>query len=152
MNKRLHMFNNVRMLKRMSVDYLGGKCKHCGIKDDIVDIYDLHHRIKREFLISILITRTAARKKIFYIPDNLIKELNKCDLLCSNCHRKLHYHEKKKRIQKGLPAYKECKGRPRNQIKLNQILEMRKTMSIQEISDKLNCSRQNIYRALEKFK
>ena len=71
-----------RNLKKECIKYLGGKCKDCGMKSDIPAIYDFHHNVgEKDFNIG----KTS---KSF---DRLKKELDKCVLLCSNCHRIRHY-------------------------------------------------------------
>lgn len=57
-------------------------CRVC--KEDSVECLDLHHLdpSKKEYLVSSVIN-TASKKKIQ-------KELDKCIVLCSNCHRKVH--------------------------------------------------------------
>ncbi len=72
-------------LKSKIVKMLGGKCNSCGgIFPDCV--YDLHHTDpnKKDSLISRLIPCFSKEKELF-------KEVKKCKLLCSNCHRILHY-------------------------------------------------------------
>lgn len=61
------------------------KCK-CG--EDRWWVLDFHHRdpLTKEYNISSLI-RKGSKK-------NILKEIEKCDVLCSNCHRDLHYQEK----------------------------------------------------------
>lgn len=73
-----------RKLKARLVEFFGGKCTICGIEDDPC-IYDFHHRdpLKKEFELSRLVARTRDW-------DIVLKEAQKCDLLCSNCHRKIH--------------------------------------------------------------
>lgn len=68
--------------KKLIVEYLGGKCVDC----DLVDhpcVYDCHHLEddKKDFGIAQKITRSF---------EKLRPELNKCVLLCANCHRKRH--------------------------------------------------------------
>ena len=70
--------------KRKAIEKLGGKCAHCGIQHDTVDIYDFHHRYPQQKLYNVAV---LLRKKWSDITD---KELNKCILLCANCHRVEH--------------------------------------------------------------
>ena len=69
-------------LKLKCVLYLGGKCAVCGY-NKCLGALDLHHKNEneKEFTIS------GGNLKSF---EKLIPELNKCDVLCSNCHRELH--------------------------------------------------------------
>ena len=61
-----------RALKEMLIAYKGGKCERCG--------YNLNPSIK-DFGISKQINRNI---------DDLKAEVDKCILLCSNCHAELH--------------------------------------------------------------
>lgn len=74
------------LMKRKAVEYLGGKCQDCGIEGPPC-IYDFHHRdpSQKDFHLSSNMSRTWERIKT---------ELDKCMLLCSNCHRILHWLEK----------------------------------------------------------
>ncbi len=70
-------------IKARGVAYLGGKCQRCGnVFPNCV--YDFHHRNPKhkEKNISSMIRHDWER---------IVKELDKCDLLCSNCHRIIHY-------------------------------------------------------------
>lgn len=69
--------------KREAVKYLGGICQGCGLEDECVNVYDFHHRNPEEKDFEI-----AQRRWISL--DEMKKELDKCDLLCAICHRKLH--------------------------------------------------------------
>lgn len=73
-----------RKLKARLVEFFGGKCITCGIEDDPC-IYDFHHRdpTEKDFEIARLVARTRDW-------GTVLKEAQKCDLLCSNCHRKIH--------------------------------------------------------------
>ena len=68
--------------KSKAVDYLGGSCKNCNETEQFKLTF--HHRDMNE--------------KEFQLSDyrnhrwSLLKlELDKCDVLCQNCHRELHY-------------------------------------------------------------
>lgn len=58
-------------------------CQNC--KENDPDCLDFHHidPKEKEFTIS-----EQVRKKVN--PDKLLAEINKCIVLCANCHRKFH--------------------------------------------------------------
>jgi len=62
------------------------KCENC--PEDRYWVLDFHHRDpnKKDIEVSKLI-RLGSKKKI-------LNEIKKCKVLCSNCHRDLHYQEK----------------------------------------------------------
>jgi hypothetical protein len=51
---------------------------------------DFHHIDKKTIEISTLV-------RIGCSLDTLLKEMSKCIIVCSNCHRELHYLEKHKK-------------------------------------------------------
>ncbi len=69
--------------KRMAVEYKGGKCNICGY-EKCLSALDFHHKNPQE--------------KVFSINGNGLclswkktkEELDKCVLLCANCHREAH--------------------------------------------------------------
>ena len=63
------------------VKYKGGKCEKCGY-DKCIDALCFHHKNPDEKDFTI-----GGRSCSF---DNLKKEVDKCDLLCSNCHIEIH--------------------------------------------------------------
>lgn len=65
------------------VKYKGGKCEICNIVSKVYDIYDIHHKNPKikEFSLS-------SKKNVKL--DKLKDELNKCHLLCANCHCETH--------------------------------------------------------------
>lgn len=72
-----------KKIKRMVVDYKGGKCQICGYSR-CVEAFDLHHvdaKAKDFSLSKEGLTRSWERTK---------KEADKCVLLCANCHREVH--------------------------------------------------------------
>ncbi len=70
------------LVKRKAIDYKGGKCQICGY-DKCVRSLDFHHvdPTKKDFAIS-----EFKNRKIEKLKD----ELDKCILLCSNCHGEVH--------------------------------------------------------------
>jgi hypothetical protein len=71
-----------RQIKRKCVEYLGGECQKCQLKTDRVEVYDFHHPDPdgKDFTIG-------KQAKSF---EALKAELDKCVLLCANCHRLAH--------------------------------------------------------------
>lgn len=70
-------------LKLMSVEYKGGKCSCCGFVGHPT-VFDFHHLdpAKKDFAIS---------RKGYTRSWNVVKEeLDKCVMLCANCHREVH--------------------------------------------------------------
>lgn len=76
-------------VKARAIKYLGGKCMSSGCGYSIFQgghpvAFDFDHRnpADKEFKIS---------GKYIFRWSELIKELDKCYLMCSNCHRIRHY-------------------------------------------------------------
>jgi len=72
-----------KMIRRMAIEYRGGKCAICGYRKS-VNALEFHHLDsgKKDFGISAKgYTRSWKQVK---------DELDKCVLLCSNCHREVH--------------------------------------------------------------
>lgn len=76
----------LRGLKRKyeAVQMNGGKCMRCGYNKNLAAL-DFHHRDPntKKFQIDI---RAFSNTNL----DTLREELDKCDLLCANCHREEH--------------------------------------------------------------
>ena len=75
-------------LKLMSVKYKGGECERCGY-DKCMPALEFHHRDPNEKEFSI----GACGHTMSW--DKMKKELDKCLLLCANCHREEHYNLKR---------------------------------------------------------
>ena len=69
--------------KIKAVEYKGGKCVRCGY-NKCVGALDFHHEdpATKEYALG------SGRKRNF---ESMKSELDKCVLLCSNCHREEHY-------------------------------------------------------------
>ena len=75
-----------RKNKQKAVNYLGGFCKICGIGYTSIAVYDFHHeKGKKEDILGNMFA-TARWERIQ-------EELNKCVLMCANCHRLFHVKE-----------------------------------------------------------
>lgn len=84
--KYSHVDQGIAMMwakKIMSINYLGGKCQKCGEKN-IFHLCFHHTNGKEEKVDSI----RHFLKKTF---KTIQRELDKCTLLCKNCHQELHF-------------------------------------------------------------
>ena len=87
-------------LKLKAVDYKGGKCEICGY-DKNLSALEFHHvnPESKEFAVSV--------DGYKYSWERNQKELDKCILVCSNCHRELHNPQQtKEHILEALDYYK----------------------------------------------
>ncbi len=74
--------------KQKAVDYKGNKCEDCSLKSEYIEVYDFHHKDPTEKDFGI------AKKGNCRAWENVKKELDKCVMLCANCHRVRHAKEK----------------------------------------------------------
>ena len=76
--------SNLRRDKRTAaVELLGNKCADCGQTYPHA-VYDFHHLSNKYDCVSVLIHNN---RKL----ETILEEAEKCELLCSNCHRIRHY-------------------------------------------------------------
>lgn len=69
------------------LDILGGKCSKCGY-DKNISALDFHHVGNKKYRLSL-------REMASAIPmEELIEEVNKCIILCANCHLEEHQKER----------------------------------------------------------
>lgn len=73
----------MQKLKKTMVDYKGGECSICGYKK-YLGALEFHHLDpnKKDF--------NLAHMKKYSFDERVKNELDKCILVCSNCHRELH--------------------------------------------------------------
>jgi hypothetical protein len=69
--------------KQKCVEYKGGKCELCGY-NKCNSALDFHHKdpTEKEF--------TIAHARLTTFNEKIKMELDKCSLLCANCHRETH--------------------------------------------------------------
>jgi 5-methylcytosine-specific restriction endonuclease McrA len=78
-------------IKLMSIEYKGGKCEICGY-DKCIDALEFHHLNPNEKDFGI------AEKGYTRSFDKVKEELDKCILVCANCHREIHHKDKKRNV------------------------------------------------------
>ena len=80
-NKKYYSDKRIRTKNRYREDFydylLGKSCLDCGNSD--IRVLEFDHREDKLFNIS--------QKKSIMPIENLMNEINKCDILCANCHR-----------------------------------------------------------------
>jgi len=76
-----------RRRKQKLLEYKGGRCILCGYDKPIPGAYSFHHRdaSKKDFAI--------ARSGHCTSWEKIKKEVDKCDLLCRNCHAEVHHKQ-----------------------------------------------------------
>ena len=73
-----------RAIKLKAVEYKGGECYRCGY-NICVDALEFHHRNPEEKDFNL------GAKGHSRAWDRVKEELDKCDMVCSNCHKEIHY-------------------------------------------------------------
>ena len=85
------------MLKRWLIKYKKGlNCSNCG--EEHTACIEFHHKdaSKKEFSLSEAVSHGCSKNR-------MIKESQKCIVLCANCHRKHHYVKKKHKLRQSIP-------------------------------------------------
>ena len=79
-----------RKMKQRAVAYKGGKCERCGY-DKSYAALEFHHRdpAQKDFSLA---------SKHYRRWERVVVELDKCMLLCSNCHAEEHASLRQKRL------------------------------------------------------
>ncbi len=84
-NRKAHHKRKIRYYSILD-KYREKKCEICEYVSEYWAPFDFHHRdpSTKEYEVSSMVRHTEEKIK---------KELDKCIVLCSNCHRLLHYQE-----------------------------------------------------------
>ena len=74
-----------KLLKIKAVEYMGGVCSECK-EEHLPCVFEFHHLNPKEkdFAIS-----ASGNTRSW---DSIVTELEKCVMLCANCHRIAHYN------------------------------------------------------------
>lgn len=82
----------VRSLKLQMIEYKGGCCVRCGY-NKYQGALEFHHLNPKEKDFN------PSRLKRYSFDDRVKSELDKCILVCANCHREIHNELKQKETQ-----------------------------------------------------
>jgi predicted HNH restriction endonuclease len=72
-----------KQLKQKAVDYKGGQCEVCGY-NRCSDALEFHHLDPNEKDFGL------SQKGITRAWEKVQQELDKCAMVCSNCHKEIH--------------------------------------------------------------
>ena len=76
-----------RLFKKNCIDYKGGRCENCGY-NTCPDALEFHHLEPGEKDFSI------SKSRLTKFDQRVKNELDKCVMLCANCHREEHSKQK----------------------------------------------------------
>jgi hypothetical protein len=81
--------SKTRKFKLQAIEYYGGKCIRCGYSKCAAAL-SFHHRDRatKKYEPSWMIPRVSLTWEEKY------QELDKCDLVCLNCHHEIHEEER----------------------------------------------------------
>lgn len=81
---RTHTYKARKQCKKYVFEYLSSNPCSCGESDPVV--LEFHHRDPKDkrSTISAMLSNSCSMKV-------LTDEIEKCDVLCANCHRRLHH-------------------------------------------------------------
>lgn len=77
-----------KKLRVMAIEKAGGKCVRCGY-NKYLEVLEFHHKNPSEKLFGI------GQKGLTRSWTKIQAEIDKCNLLCANCHREQHVEEKR---------------------------------------------------------
>lgn len=112
------------------------RCSKCGFEDKSGTSLDFHHIKDKGFGIGAFVSGSS--KKNFSFTDKLIKELDKCIILCRNCHTSGHinweiHNSLKNKIYAKIETLRE-----NQKIDENKVMLLRaKGLSAQKIASRL---------------
>ena len=122
------------------------KCKYNKCKRAL----DFHHIKDKEFKLNggtIKIGENSCEE----VKNKIIKEINKCKVLCANCHQDLHFDKKRFEKYKDEINKWEYKERP-EEVNKDLVIKMYKDGKKQiEISRELNCAKSTICGIIKKY-
>jgi predicted HNH restriction endonuclease len=78
-----------QQFKKQCIEYKGGKCSICGY-DKCQASLEFHHLdpTEKDFCISTMKTTSYKKNR-----EKMEKELDKCILVCANCHKEIHFKD-----------------------------------------------------------
>ncbi len=76
-----------RKIRLQAIQHLGGKCMKCGY-NKYPEVLEFHHKNPKEKEFGI------SRSGHCRSWERVKKEIEKCNLLCANCHREIHIEQR----------------------------------------------------------
>lgn len=128
--------------KLICLDYKGqDKCAKCGYKK-CSSALEFHHKKDDKIKKIVEFCYNHSWKSVDDLQKNVIDELNKCEILCSNCHKVEHFDSTKFNLHEKEIREKSKNLSIKNKIDQVKVIELGlKGMTPNEISIELNCSR-----------
>lgn len=136
---KTHIKNKLRLLEMYGKNY----CEHCGYGKNVTALH-FHHKNPAEKLFTL-------SSKFNFNESEMRKELDKCMLLCGNCHNKIHfdYHRYYENFDSILEKSKNFLKR--DKVDEGIVVELHISgLNNKEISDKLKCATSSITNILHK--
>jgi hypothetical protein len=144
--------NNVshrrRNIKKAMLDYKQIHCcNQCQYSGKNFASLDFHHRIASDK--SFKVVQIAC---MYGMADRVCRELDKCEVLCKNCHTKLHINIKRFEQLKTKIYHKVETYKPRSKMPHKKIIEMYISgLKPAHIAKKLGFKRFPIYYVIKKY-
>lgn len=138
-SNKTHIKNKLKLLDM----YGKHQCEECCYNKNVAALH-FHHKNPSEKLF------TFSNKSKFN-ESEMRKELDKCVLLCGNCHNKVHFNYE--RYYKNFEAILEKSNNFIKKDKVDEqlVLDLHESgLTYREISDKLNCAKSSITYILNK--
>lgn len=80
-----YQLKHINKRQQMAFEHLGGKCKMCEFVGHY-KLFDFHHRNPEEKEFNL-------NKSFKFGLNRMMAEIDKCNLLCVNCHRIIHHKD-----------------------------------------------------------
>lgn len=127
--------------KRLCLDYKNTfSCEQCGYNKCYMAL-DFHHKSNKSFELADRVT-TGKWNTVSDIEEPVKKELDKCEVLCANCHRHEHFDINKFKLYENeiINKSNNLKGNFSIRVNRDKVLELHKNGYSQgDISKELSC-------------
>jgi len=143
--------NRFRYSKTLLVEYKGNRCEKCGY-DKCIDSLVFHHKDEndKEYAIGDIKLRITTLEKL---TTDLKCELDKCELICANCHREEHSKDltdlMDEIINKKETYREQAKIIDKEEVKRLSFVENKNSKEIAKI---LNCSSSGVRNILKRIR